>query len=322
VTRLALAVALALALVPAAQAAPPPAPVALQAQVIATVKKVAPSVVQLEAAGSLGSGVIFDGSGHIVTNAHVVGQSTQVAVTLSNGKRYQGRVIDAFVANDLAVVKITAPGLRPIGIAPSSKLQVGQFVLAVGNPLGLRSSVTFGIVSQLNRTVTEANGAAIPRTIQTSAPINPGNSGGALVDLQGRLIGIPTLGATDPNGGGAATGIGFAIPSDDVKDLATQIIKFGKVVNSHRAFLGISPGDTGGQGVYIGRVDAGTPAAKAGLKAGEIIRSIAGRLTLTTSQLGEVLAALKPGQQVGVVVLDANAVKRTIRLKLGSYPGS
>jgi putative serine protease PepD len=312
----------ALVLAPAAHAAPAPGPIALQSQLISVVKKVAPSVVLIENAQGLGSGVIFDRAGHIVTNAHVVGTSTQVTVTLANGKRYPGRVIDAFAANDLAVVKITAQNLRPIAVARSSKVQVGQFALAVGNPLGLRSSVTFGIVSALNRTVTEENGAAIPRTIQTSAPINPGNSGGALVDIQGRLIGIPTLAASDPSMGTAAGGIGFAIPSDTVTDLAGQIVKYGKVVNSHRAYLGISPGDTGGQGVYVGAVGAGSPAAKAGIRAGDIVRSIGGRMTLTTAQLGEVLAAMKPGQTVTVVLVRAEGAKDSVKLTLASYPGS
>jgi S1-C subfamily serine protease len=158
--------------------------------------------------------------------------------------------------------------------------------------------------------------------VQTSAAINPGNSGGALADLQGRVIGIPTLAATDPElGGSAAPGIGFAIPSNLVKDIATQIIRFGHVVNSHRAYLGIATGDTGGQGVYVGRVAAGTPAAKAGLQAGDIVRSVAGRLTLTTAALGQVLAGLAPGKQVTVVIVRGEAEK-TVKLTLGSYPGS
>jgi S1-C subfamily serine protease len=320
VRRLLVVAAAVLALAPAARADTAPGPAQLQAQLVSVVKKVAPSVVQIETASGLGSGVVLDKS-HVVTNAHVVGSATTVTVTLYNGKRYPGHVVDAFVPNDLAVVRITAPSLRPIEIARSAKLQVGQFALAVGNPLGLRSSVTFGIVSALNRTVTEENGAAIPDTIQTSAPINPGNSGGALVDLQGRLIGIPTLAASDPQMGGAAVGIGFAIPSDTVRDLAGQIIRFGRVVNSHRAYLGIAPGDTNGQGVYVGQVSQGSPAAKAGLQAGDIIRSIAGRMTLTTSDLGSVLAALKPGRQVSVVIVRG-AAKRTLKLTLGSYPGS
>src|SRR4029453_16170157 len=116
---------------------------------------------------------------------------------------------------------------------------VGDVALAIGNPLGLQSSVTEGIVSALGRTVNEDNGVALPNVIQTSAPINPGNSGGALVDLQGQVIGIPTLAATDPQlGGGAAAGIGFAIPANIVRDIAAQLITQGRGNNSHRAWLG------------------------------------------------------------------------------------
>src|SRR3954463_2281595 len=175
----------------AAAASPPGAGAgALQNQLIAVVKRVGPSVVLIETADGLGSGVVLDKRGDIVTNNHVVTGSTKVTVTLASGKRYPGTVVNTFRAGDLAVVKISAPNLRPIVVAPSSKLQVGAFALAVGNPLGLRSSVTFGIVSALHRTLSEGSGVSIPDLVQTSAPINPGNSGGALVDVYGRLIGI------------------------------------------------------------------------------------------------------------------------------------
>ena len=128
--------------------------------------------------------------------------------------------------------------------------------MAIGNPLGLSSSVTQGIVSALDRSSSEGGGITLPNTIQTSAPINPGNSGGALADIQGRVIGVPTLAASDPQLGGAAAGIGFAIPSNTVKDIAGQIVKHGKVVNSNRAYLGVSIGDTG-EGVYVGSVTRG-----------------------------------------------------------------
>src|SRR5207237_6953253 len=136
--------------------------------------------------------------------------------------------------------------------ADSSKVRVGQLAIAIGNPLGFRSSVTEGIVSALGRTVPEENGAVLPNVIQTSAPINPGNSGGALVDITGRVIGIPTLAAADPELGGSAPGIGFAIPSNLASDIAGQIVAHGKVVDSHRAFLGIRVGDTNGNGVLVG----------------------------------------------------------------------
>lgn len=298
----------------------------LQAQFVAVVKKVRPAVVQIETPSGLGSGVVFDGRGDIVTNYHVVRGASTVRVTLpSNAKAYQGRVIGTFAPDDLAVVRISAPNLRPVAFARSSRLDVGDIVLAVGNPLGLTSSVTEGIVSALNRTVTEGSGsnAAISQAIQTSAAINPGNSGGALVDLSGRLVGIPTLAASDPQIGGAAAGIGFAIPSDTVKDIAGQIVAHGKVVNSHRAYLGVTVGDlAGGGGVYVSAVAAGGPAAKAGLKQGDVITAVAGKPTQTTDDLTTVLAGLRPGQTVPVAVAHQSGSRGTVRLTLGVYPGS
>jgi S1-C subfamily serine protease len=266
----------------------------LQAQFVSVVKKVRPAVVLIETSSGLGSGNIFDTKGDIVTNHHVVGDSKTVKVTLSSGKSYQGRVLGSFAPDDLAVVKISAPNLKPIQFARSSKLQVGQIALAIGNPLGLTSTVTEGIISALNRPVTEGqSNAAIAQAIQTSAAINPGNSGGALVDLSGRLIGIPTLAVSDPQLGGPAAGIGFAIPSDEVRDVANQIVKFGKVVKSNRAYMGINVADTtGGQGVYVAGVLSNTPASKAGIAVGQVITSVAGKPTATTTALNPVLLGL------------------------------
>jgi putative serine protease PepD len=159
--------------------------------------------------------------------------------------------------------------------------------------------------------------------IQTSAAINPGNSGGALVDIEGRVIGIPTLAATDPQlGGGSAPGIGFAIPSNLVKEIAGQILAHGKVVNSHRAFLGIRVGDTNGNGVLVGSVTAGGAAARAGMRAGEVIVSLHGTPTPTTGALSTVLAELKPGQKVRIVVKQQSGAKTTLHVTLGTFPGS
>jgi putative serine protease PepD len=298
---------------------------ALQSQFVSVVRKVAPSVVQIETQSGLGSGVIFDSKGDIVTNNHVVQGASSVRVTLASGKQYAGRVVNTFAPDDLAVVRISAPSLRPIAFARSSQLQVGQIALAVGNPLGLRTSVTEGIVSALNRTVSEGSGtnASIAQAVQTSAAINPGNSGGALVDLSGRLIGIPTLAASDPQIGGAAAGIGFAIPSDTVKDIAGQIVRYGKVVDSHRAYMGVTVADlVSGGGVYISSVAAGGPAAKAGIRAGDIVTSVAGKPTSSTDGLTTALASLKPGQTVSVAVVSQSGAKRTVKVKLGSFPGS
>jgi putative serine protease PepD len=185
----------------------------LQRQMVSVVKSVSPSVVQIQTAQGLGSGVVFDTSGDIVTNAHVVDGSTKFLVTLSNGSRHGAVLVGTNRARDLAVVRLSGASPTPASFADSSTVQVGDFAIAIGNPLGLRSSVTQGIVSSLNRNLSEGGGVTLSSAIQTSAEINPGNSGGALVDLSGRVIGVPTLAAVDPELGGSAPGIGFAISS-------------------------------------------------------------------------------------------------------------
>ena len=180
---------------------------ALQQQFVKVVKQVGPSVVLIRTSEGLGSGIVFDAKGDVVTNNHVVDNASGFQVTLASGKRYPARVVGSFPADDLAVLHVDAGGLQPAAFADSSSLQVGDVALAIGNPLGLQSSVTEGIVSALGRTVNEENGVTLPSVMQTSAPINPGNSGGALVDLQGQVIGIPTLAATDPELGGSTAPI-------------------------------------------------------------------------------------------------------------------
>jgi S1-C subfamily serine protease len=158
--------------------------------------------------------------------------------------------------------------------------------------------------------------------IQTSAPINPGNSGGALADLRGLVIGIPTLAATDPELGSTAPGIGFAIPSNLVTTIAAQIISHGHVTDSHRAYLGVHVGNTNGEGVYIGSVDPGGPAAKAGIKPGDVVVAIGGKGTTTVDDLTSVLSELKPGATVAVQLVTQSGARRTVQLTLGTYPGS
>jgi putative serine protease PepD len=294
--------------------------VALQNTFVSVYRNVSPSVVQIRTQSGLGSGIVFDQKGNIVTNYHVVGDANTVTVATSTGKELTGTLVGRFPQDDLAVIHVSDGNLHPAAFADSSKLQVGSISIAIGNPLGLASSVTQGIVSALNRQASEGNGYTLRNTIQTSAPINPGNSGGALVDIQGRVIGIPTLAASDSELGGAAAGIGFAIPSNTVKDIAGQIVKYGHVVNSHRAYLGVSIGDTG-DGVYIGSVAAGGPSAKAGLSAGDVIMAVNGKPTASSTDLGVVLAALQPGQTVKVKVARQNGTTMTVSLKLGELPG-
>lgn len=207
----------------------------LQSDYIKVVNQVAPSVVVIETSTGLGSGIVFDRNGDIVTNAHVTAGASTFIVTLADGRKLNGTLVGTAVADDLAVIHVTATNLQPAAFADSTKLVVGDIVMAVGNPLGLQSTATEGIVSALGRSVTEPGGVALPNTIQTSAAINPGNSGGALVNLQGSVVGIPTLAASDPQMGGAAVGIGFAIPSSVVTNIANQLITYGKVINAQPA---------------------------------------------------------------------------------------
>jgi S1-C subfamily serine protease len=296
---------------------------ALQNTYVNVYKKVSPSVVQIQTSAGLGSGIVFDSKGDIVTNAHVVGSATSFKVTTSNGsgKQLTGKLVGIYAPDDLAVIKVNGGGLKPAVFADSGKVRVGDIAMAIGNPLGLSSSVTEGIVSALGRSEPEGNGVTLPSAIQTSAPINPGNSGGALVDISGHVIGIPTLAATDPELGTAAAGIGFAIPSNVVTKIAGQLVSSGKVSNSGRAYLGIEAADTNASnGTYINQVVHGTPAAKAGLVAGELITSVDGQSTPTQSDLSSVLAGLKPGQTVTVRVTRADGTTGSVQLTLGQLP--
>lgn len=292
------------------------------------IAQVLPSIVQINTKAGLGSGVVYDDKGHIVTNAHVVGEATTMEVTLATGGGSRSaKLVESFPAGDLAVIKVDdARGLRPATFADSSKLRVGQLVLAMGNPLGLSGSVTNGIVSATGRTVSEPQGegspgATIASAVQTSAAINPGNSGGALVDMAGQVIGIPTLAATNPSlGGGAAPGIGFAIPSNTATDIAAQIVEHGRVVNSHRAALGITGSTVIGEdgqpaGVAVRSVQPNGGGAKAGIREGDIIVSVAGKQTPTIADLTETLTEYKPGDKVEIeFVRDGASQKATVTL--------
>jgi S1-C subfamily serine protease len=254
----------------------------------------------------------------------VVSGGRSFVVTDSTGKNYSAKLVAVFPPDDLAVIQASgAAKLKPATFADSAKLAVGDVAIAIGNPLGLRSSVTQGIVSGFRQAVQEgSNGVTLPSAIQTSAAINPGNSGGALVGIDGRVIGIPTLAATDPELGGSAPGIGFAIPSNLVKSIANQILQHGKVIDSHRAYLGIRAGDTNGGGVIVGGVTPSGPAARAGIRVGDLIVSVAGMPTPSTNALSAVLAELKPGRTVPVVVEHQNGSKATVHVTLGTYPAS
>jgi putative serine protease PepD len=307
-----------------AGAAPDSAATELQNAFVAVVNRVRPSVVQIQTNLGLGSGIVVDDHGDVVTNNHVVLGASTIGVTSADGKTQAASLVGTFAAGDLAVVHV-AGLLPPAVFADSSALKVGMIVLAIGNPLGLQSSVTEGIVSAVDRTVSEPGGITLPDTIQTSAAINPGNSGGALVNLAGAVVGIPTLTASDPTVGSAANGIGFAIPANTVKDITSQIVSSGHVVNSHRADLGVRAStvvDSANNpvGVLVTTVIAGGPASRAGMTTGEIIVDFAGLRIRTTTDLSVALADRQPGQVITVTVVTPSGAQRVVTATVGELP--
>ena len=314
-------------------AAAPPASGNAVASYAATVRAVLPSVVLIRSADGLGSGVVLDRAGNIVTNAHVAGQATSLQVQRAGDPAARpAHVVGTYPQGDLAVIRAENPaGLAPATFGDSSRAQAGDVVLAVGNPLGLAGSVTEGIISATGRAVIEPTAAstaaaALPDAIQTSAPINPGNSGGALLTATGHVIGIPTLAAVSPQGGGQAQGIGFAIPSNLARDIAGQIIKSGHVTNSHRAALGarvttVTSADGTARGAAIVAVTPGGAAERAGLRAGDVITKLGPAPTPDADALLSALAAADPGQRVELTITRSGQA-RTVPVMLGTLPAT
>jgi len=305
----------------------------------AVIAKVRPAIVLINvttASGrALGSGEVVNKQGYIVTNNHVVNGANAIQVVLSDGTRAVAKLVGTDAADDLAVIKITPPtaNLTVITIGDSSQLRVGQEVLAIGNPLGNTQTVTNGIVSALNRNVSEGQGGAtIPDAIQTDAPINPGNSGGALVDMQGNLIGIPTLTAIDPEFNTPANGVGFAIPANRVKLIVPQIIQTGAVTHTGRAVLGVSVASVDAavalqyklgvdHGVLITSLVNGGAATNAGLKTGDVIVKINDATTNDAAALGSALVTKTPGATIAVSIYRGGQ-QQTINVTLGELQAS
>ncbi|MEU0569311.1 trypsin-like peptidase domain-containing protein [Nonomuraea sp. NPDC005983] len=318
-----------------------PSPVFKQASNQLTVAEVAakvqPSVVMIQGNSGEGSGVVLSDDGLILTNNHVVvgaGQGGgQMTVKFSDGKTAKASVVGTDPATDLAVIRADGvSGLTKIALGDSDQLKVGDPVLAIGSPLGLEGSVTAGIISALDRTVTAGGGqeqqqlppgwgqqqqessvSTIGGAIQTDAAINPGNSGGALVNAAGQLVGINTAIAT--GGGTGNIGVGFAIPVNTAKQVSEQLIKSGKV--SH-AFLGVSVTDATGDvpGALVRQVTDGSPAQKAGLQQGDLITKI-GNVAVDGGDtvVGQV-RGFKPGQQVKITYMrDGKTHDVTVNLQ-------
>jgi putative serine protease PepD len=233
-----------------------------------------------------------------------------------NGKSYSARVVGTDPSTDLAVLKVDAPAseLFPLTLGDSSKVAVGDNVVAIGSPFGLEDTVTAGIVSALHREMTSPNDFTIDDSIQTDAAINHGNSGGPLLNAQGQVIGVTAQ--IESNSGGSE-GVGFAIPSNTVKSIASQLISTGK---AEHAFLGVVLRDTSSvRGARITDVRSGTPAAKAGLRAGDVVTAVAGKHITSADELRSAINARRPGDTVSLTY-TRNGRSHTAEVKLTSRP--
>ncbi|RXK88535.1 DegQ family serine endoprotease [Chlorobaculum sp. 24CR] len=280
--------------------------------------------VRKEVIHGLGSGVIVSQDGYILTNNHVIDKAGSISVMTSDNRKFTAKIVGADPRTDLAVLKISGSGLRPIAFGDSDKLRVGEWVLAIGSPLGknLARTVTQGIVSAKGRV--NVGVADYENFIQTDAPINPGNSGGPLVNIGGELVGINTAIASRTGG---FDGIGFAVPSNMAYRVYTSLLKNGKVV---RGYLGVTIQDVDEniakglhlktpEGVVIGTVMQGGPAAKAGLKSGDVILEFNGRKVSNSAELRNQIAAQAPGSRADIKVNRDGAI-RTINALLESLP--
>jgi putative serine protease PepD len=261
-----------------------------------------------------GSGFVYDTSGHVITNQHVVAGATSMRVTFWNDRTYTAHVVGTDPSTDLAVLKVDAPSsvLYPLTLGDSSKVQVGDNVVAIGAPFGLAETVTAGIVSALHRQMTSPNQFSIDDSIQTDAAINHGNSGGPLLDAQAHVIGVNAQIESDSGG---SDGVGFAIPSNTIKSIATQLISSGK---AQHAYLGVELGGNT-TAARVVSVRTGTPAAKAGLKAGDVITSLGGTKISNADELRAAISARKPGDKVSVT-FRRNGQSHTVSLTLASRP--
>jgi putative serine protease PepD len=262
-----------------------------------------------------GSGFVLDTKGNIVTNAHVVSGATSIVVHFKDGSQARATLVGSDPSTDIALIRVnvSASKLHPLELGTSSGVKPGESVVAIGSPFGLAGSITSGIVSATSRTITSPNGSGIAGAIQTDAAINKGNSGGPLIDSHGKVIGVN---AQIDSSSGGSDGVGFAIPIDTAKQVAQQLIASGKV---EHAFLGVqvaSPTGTAA-GARVTSVVSGSAAAKAGLKADDVIVSVDGKSVSGPEQLQALIAAHKPGDTV-TLRISRSGSERTLSAKLGT----
>jgi putative serine protease PepD len=262
-----------------------------------------------------GSGFVYDSSGHIVTNDHVVDGAHSVSVKFWNGKTYDAQVVGSDSSTDLAVIKVDAPDsqLHPLSLGLSRELEVGDSVVAIGSPFGLEETVTSGIVSALHRSIDSLNqGFRIIDSIQTDAAINHGNSGGPLLSSGGQVIGVNAQIRSDSGG---SDGIGFAIPSDTVRSIANQLISNGKAVH---AYLGVSL-DSSSTAARVAGVRPGTAAAQGDLRSGDVIVAVDGTTIDSADGVSQAIDSHQPGDTV-TLKIRRDGKTLTVDVKLGSRP--
>ena len=306
----------------AAATAPPPAAVSGDDRRGDLVRSVyasaSPSVVSVRTEGGSGTGFLVDRDGTIVTNAHVVGDAQQVQVRFEDdGELHDARVLGVDASTDLAAIRVdagAAQGVRPLELADSDRVQVGDSAVAIGYPLGLDRTATAGIVSGLEREIQAPNGFSIDKVIQTDAPINPGNSGGPLLDASGRVIGVNSQIATAGSQG--SVGIGFAVPSNTVSEVLPQLEQGSA---PERAYLGLSTAPAAGGGAEVAQATPGGPAAAAGLAAGDVVTEVDGEDVQDPEDLARAIEDDAPGDRVRVTVSRGGA-ERSVEVTLGDRP--
>jgi putative serine protease PepD len=263
---------------------------------------------------ALGSGFVVDDQGHIVTNEHVVDGATSIEVRLWDGKTYDATLVGSDPSTDLAVIKVDAPEsvLEPLTLASSDDVAVGDSVVAIGSPFGLENTVTSGIVSALHRQMNSPNNFSIDDSIQTDAAINHGNSGGPLLNSAGQVIGVNAQIESDSGGN---DGVGFAIPSNTVKTIVSELISTGK---AEHAYFGVSVETVNGT-VRVGEVRSGTPAEAAGLRAGDAILSVDGQKMTSSEALTSAIASKSPGDTISITY-SRGGTTHTVEVTLSTRP--
>ena len=265
-----------------------------------------------------GSGFVYDTEGRVITNQHVVDGAETVSVKFANGKEYSARVVGGDPSTDIAVIDVDAPAseLKPLRLADSTAVEVGDGVVAIGSPFGLEQTVTTGIVSALNRQITSPNSFSIDGTIQTDAAINHGNSGGPLLNMDGEVIGVNSQIESQSGGN---DGVGFAVPSNTVGKIADALISDGSV---EHAYLGVAiEDDSGSDGATLAEVRSGTPAAAAGLQQGDVVTELDGESVGSADELRRLVDARSPGDKVELTV-ERDGDTKTVEVTLGTRPSA